>query len=291
MNRIPLLLSAAVLASCGSRPPAPLPVGAEVTIHGRKLRAAHAIKDPDRRFAADRLASLGPEEALLLSWNRSRFLHLFATRAPGSTFDVAFLGESGKVLGLQPLSGDSDVGVTSQEEATRALVLPPGWASRHLLRKGDEVGLSQAVVSTRVEPMPIVRVDGHVVHVETSHLSDQRQRGLMHRPRMSADDGMLFIYSEPSERRFWMGHTLIPLDIAYFDSGGALLNVCRMQTYPDPSTDTEPKAPSAGPTQFVLEVNWGWFDQRKLIDAEGLPLKRVLLELPDAVKTLAREAE
>ena len=181
----------------------------------------------------------------------------------------------------------SELGVTSKIEARHALLLASQVPS-----VGDTVLFSDAIAARKPDPMPAIKVGGHVVHVETSHTLDQRQRGLMHRPRLSKDDGMLFLYPHEDERSFWMKNTLIALDIAYFDARGNLVNVWRMKPAADPARDGgDLKAPSAAPARFVLEVNYGWFDARGLIDAEGKPTRPVLLEAPDSVRRLADQAE
>ncbi len=41
-------------------------------------------------------------------------------------------------------------------------------------------------------------------------------------------DGMLFVFEEDRAGGFWMKNTLIPLDIAFFDGGGELVEVMSM---------------------------------------------------------------
>jgi uncharacterized membrane protein (UPF0127 family) len=51
-------------------------------------------------------------------------------------------------------------------------------------------------------------------------------------------DGMLFMFPSDSDGGFWMKDTLIPLDIAFFDADGTLVNLLTMEpcaTAPCPS--------------------------------------------------------
>lgn len=248
-------------AGCnGSKPPplAPPPptTGATISV---------AVSDPLRRSPATNRLSM---------WDRDRYLH-FHTAA----IDVAFLDASGRVVETGRIH--QEAGITSKTEVRHAL-----------FQSGHKVGDQVLLPEVKIDPMPAIKVGGHVVHVETSHTLDQRQRGLMHRPRLSKDDGMLFLYPHEDERSFWMKNTLIALDIAYFDAKGNLVNVWRMKPAADPARDGgDLKAPSAAPARFVLEVNYGWFDARGLIDAEGKPTRPVLLEAPDSVRRLADQAE
>lgn len=142
-------------------------------------------------------------------------------------------------------------------------------------------------------PLTIRSASGtHRFTVEIARTDEQQQHGMMFRTSLAPDRGMLFPYDPPQSVGFWMKNTLIPLDIAHFDGDGRLLNVCRMKPADDPAVGgADLKAPSIKPARFVLEVNYGWFDARGLIDAEGKPTKPVLLEAPDAVRRLADQAE
>jgi hypothetical protein len=96
---------------------------------------------------------------------------------------------------------------------------------------------------------------------------------------------MLFAYDHVGMRRFWMGNTLIPLDIAFFAADGTLLNVNATPMYPDPRHPPADYATSdsAGPARFVLEMNLGWFKKKGLVDAEGKPTPGIRAEFPPQV--------
>jgi hypothetical protein len=276
--RLVLIALLTVAAACNGtprRPPTPPPVNV-VTFPGHKVAVNHFVKDPNRRYP--------PGPSSLCSWDRDRYLHFFSTDIPAGC-EVAFLDAAGNVVEVAPLPARNEEGVTSKFEVRHALILDAGSIS-----VADTVSFPPAVKAARFDPMPVVKIAGAAVHVETAHTLAERLRGLMHRPRLSANDGMLFLYPAESERSFYMKNTLISLDIAYFNAKGELLNVRRMKAPKDPAQGAEDKAPSAGPAQFVLEVNYGWFDARELIDEEGLPKKPVAMEIPAQVRALCREA-
>ena len=293
MKRLAIVLMLAVAAGCNgptpgspppsARPPAPPPTGGTtVTLKRSTVTVAHLARDPERRYPR------GPGS--LCSWNRDRILHFFSTDTP-KPCDVVLLDAAGRVVEIASLASHSDVGITSKVEARHALFLSAGAVKEDGLAEGDVVKFSKEISDAKIEAMPVVKIDGHEVHVETSHRLTERQRGLMHRPRLSKDNGMLFLYEVPGERSFWMQNTLIPLDISYFDAEGRLLNVARMKAHEDPSKGGELKAPSAGAARYVLEVNYGWYDAHGLIDAEGKPKKPIRMELPEALRKLADLAD
>jgi len=275
--------------------PAPPTVG----IKGAIFRVIDLRYDPDRRFPVVKPEKSLPEDgAILCSWDRDRYLHFFPVHAPGG-YDVAFLDADGKILEIQALRSSSvdfleDAGVSSNVQARRAIFLAEGTATKMKLAIGDVVRIPSALASG-AEPMPVIKVDGHALHVEVMERAWQRNRGLMHRPTMSKDEGMLFMYPQPMSNpflSFYMRNTLMSLDIAYFDDQGKLLNVRPTQRAKNPAVDgANIQAPAIGPAQFVLEVPIGWFQERGLIDADGKPVKPVTMELTADLLRRARQAE
>jgi hypothetical protein len=268
-----------------------------VGIKGTIFKVLDLRRDPDRRFPVVNPQRALPEDgAILCSWDRDRFLHFYPFQTPGG-YDVAFLDPDGKVLEIKPLrvtSGDfyEEPGITSGVEARKAIFLPEGTATKLKLAPGDQVRLSSALAAPG-EPMPMIRVGGHPLHVEVCDRKLLRGRGLMHRPRMSKDEGMLFMYPvAEAGLSYYMRNTLISLDIAYFDDKGALVNVRPTERAKNPAAEGAGiLAPADGPAQFVLEVSFGWFQERGLTDAEGKPLKPVLMEISDDLRRRARESE
>jgi uncharacterized membrane protein (UPF0127 family) len=78
-------------------------------------------------------------------------------------------------------------------------------------------------------------------------------RGLMYRPQMPANSGMLFIFPGEEVRSFWMKNTYISLDILFVDSNKEIVTI-QANTQP---LSTEP-VPSYKPAKYVIEVNAGF---------------------------------
>ncbi|MHB8404971.1 MAG: DUF192 domain-containing protein [Gammaproteobacteria bacterium] len=96
---------------------------------------------------------------------------------------------------------------------------------------------------------------GHSFSVEIAATDAARERGLMYRTHLAADNGMLFVYSNAQLRYFWMKHTLIPLDILFFDARRRLINVSA--DTPPCKMNPCPSYPSAAPAKYVLELKAG----------------------------------
>lgn len=98
----------------------------------------------------------------------------------------------------------------------------------------------------------------HLIRAEVADDDLERQIGLMHRPSMGANDGMVFVFERPEVQCFWMRNTLIPLSAAFIDDSGTIVNI------EDMKPQTEDSHCSKKPVRFVLEMNKGWFEKRGL---------------------------
>jgi uncharacterized membrane protein (UPF0127 family) len=94
------------------------------------------------------------------------------------------------------------------------------------------------------------------VDAELATTLDTRTRGLMERPSLPADQGMLFIFEMAQPLNFWMFNTLIPLDIIFADAERRITSVYAAVPPCRPPSRC-PTYSSHGPAQFVLELNAG----------------------------------
>ncbi|MDO8431491.1 MAG: DUF192 domain-containing protein [Candidatus Binatus sp.] len=102
----------------------------------------------------------------------------------------------------------------------------------------------------------IIAPDGRTratVRVEVADTNSKREIGLMYRKSMDADAGMIFIFKSPSNLRFWMHNTELPLDMIFAD---ASLRVVGIVANAQPFSETLLGVESD--SQYVLEVNAGF---------------------------------
>jgi len=113
-------------------------------------------------------------------------------------------------------------------------------------------GLPTAHITVEEDP-PGVSLDVEIAANETD-----RDTGLMYRQTLSDSDGMLFLFPSPTTLGFWMKNTYVPLDIAFLDDLGRVMQIVHGKPL-----DTTVLRPSSAYTS-VLEVAGGWFDRHNL---------------------------
>jgi uncharacterized protein len=132
-------------------------------------------------------------------------------------------------------------------------------------RSGRWIGLlamlcaaAAAQSQDRPQTLPQVRLNAgiHNINAELASTPEQREIGLMFRPVMAANDGMLFVFERASQQCFWMKNTLIPLSVAFVADDGSVVNIEAMKP------QTLDSHCSTQPVRFVLEMNDGWFAKR-----------------------------
>jgi uncharacterized membrane protein (UPF0127 family) len=96
----------------------------------------------------------------------------------------------------------------------------------------------------------------HIVQAQVASTPEQRTIGLMFRPEMPVNEGMLFVFERPAGQCFWMKNTLIPLTAAFIADDGTIVNLADMQP------QTLDSHCSTAPVRYVLEMNQGWFAKR-----------------------------
>ena len=106
-----------------------------------------------------------------------------------------------------------------------------------------------------LEQAALTVMSGAKVHrftVEVARTAEDQATGLMNRPALAPDRGMVFPFATPRNASFWMKNTLIPLDIIFVRTDGSIANIAA-NTVP---LSLEP-VPSEGIVGSVLELPGG----------------------------------
>lgn len=101
-------------------------------------------------------------------------------------------------------------------------------------------------------PTVQMRLGGKTFTLEVAATMGDRMHGLMRRDSMPVDQGMIFVFDEPQQLRFYMKNTRIPLDIIFVDETGKVDSIKQMRPY------DETTVPSDGNhAKWAIELNQG----------------------------------
>ena len=104
------------------------------------------------------------------------------------------------------------------------------------------------------EKLVIVIRDGarHAFSVEMALDPEQQRVGLMFRPSVKPDEGMLFDWGAPRESTMWMRNTIASLDMVFIEADGRINHIAE-RTVPMSLSTIE----SRGPVRATLELAAG----------------------------------
>ena len=101
-------------------------------------------------------------------------------------------------------------------------------------------------------PLTIRSANGeHRFTVEVAATPAQQERGLMFRPSVGPDEGMIFPYDPPVIAAFWMKNTLVPLDMVFIRADGTIARIAHAVPL------TLDPVPAGEPVAAVLEIRGG----------------------------------
>jgi uncharacterized membrane protein (UPF0127 family) len=128
-------------------------------------------------------------------------------------------------------------------------------------------GTRAAAVSVADEPvrpnprLPTMQlwVGTNVLTAEIARTPGQIQTGMMFRPAIGENEGMLFVFAQPRAVAFWMKNVTVPLSCAYMDPEGRILEIHDLEPGDENSVHS-----ATGRIQYVLEASRGWFERHRV---------------------------
>lgn len=114
--------------------------------------------------------------------------------------------------------------------------------------------------SAEPSDLQVLHLNEQQISVEIAATKAQQLKGLMFRPFLPDDRGMLFVYEDNKTACMWMKNTLIPLSVAFIDASGRIVNII---------DDMKPLQRrtrcSTAEVLYALETNQGWFQTRNIV--------------------------
>ncbi len=106
--------------------------------------------------------------------------------------------------------------------------------------------------------------DGTEINAQLRLTPEEQATGMMFRPSLPKNEGMLFIHATEERRGYWMFQCEIPLDIIWLDRNRQIVEISKDTP---PCRESAENCPSFGgnsPSKFVLELNAGMADTHGL---------------------------
>lgn len=119
--------------------------------------------------------------------------------------------------------------------------------------------------SVCAEPISIIQINHQQIQVKLARTEQELRTGLMGQQSLLENQGMLFIFKPHSIVKFWMYHTLIPLDMIFITDG----KISKIIQNAPPCRSENPKECAQYPepgiiADEVLEVKAGYVKQHKI---------------------------
>lgn len=107
-----------------------------------------------------------------------------------------------------------------------------------------------------------VQINGKNIKAEIADNQSKRNKGLGGRDSLAADEGMLFVYPDPSKYPFWMKGLKFPLDFIWIKDD-KVVDIIKNAPPPEAGAKDEdlPLYLPKEPVNKILEINAGMVDK------------------------------
>jgi len=119
----------------------------------------------------------------------------------------------------------------------------------------------------------VVEAGGERINVEIAASAEARKRGFMRRAAPGKLEGMLFVFTDEAERRFWNHDVSFSVDIAFLDSSGRVVSTAKMEPLDDTIVS------SRAPARFALEMRSGAFARLGISRDSFVKIPREIAEI------------
>ncbi len=118
-------------------------------------------------------------------------------------------------------------------------------------------------VSAAPAAAPLTLPSGKVLQVEVMISDEDRAMGLMFRPSLAPDRGMLFLFDRPDFHGIWMKNCKFPIDIVWLDEEKKVVDV--KEGAPPCKADPCPVYQPMRRASWVIEMTSGQARREKVV--------------------------
>jgi len=123
--------------------------------------------------------------------------------------------------------------------------------------------LAAAAAPAAPRRIPLELPSGKVLSVEVMVDDVDRQMGLMFRPSLPEDQGMLFVFDDLDFHAIWMKNCRFPIDIVWLDEAHRVVHVA--EAVPPCKADPCPVYQPLRRAAYVVELNSGQARREKVL--------------------------
>ena len=114
------------------------------------------------------------------------------------------------------------------------------------------------------------KINNLLSNIEVASNPNDRRKGLMFRKSLPEDHGMFFVWEYRKRQCMWMRNTYIPLNVAYIDSKGKILEIYEMLPLSEDSICSKKRV------KYALEVNLDWFKRNNVQVGDQIDITEIL---------------
>ena len=115
-----------------------------------------------------------------------------------------------------------------------------------------------------------IKINDLLTNIEVASNPNDRRKGLMYRKSLSEDHGMFFVWEYRKRQCMWMRNTYIPLNVAYIDTKGKILEIYEMLPLSEDSICSKKRV------KYALEVNLDWFKRNNVQVGDQIDITEIL---------------
>ncbi len=144
--------------------------------------------------------------------------------------------------------------------------------------------LLQSLISAEAQEgfVKFIRKPNVKVFLEVAATEQEKEKGLMNRPNLAENRGMVFVFRPAKQVTFWMKETLISLDMIFINKG-KIVKIAK-NTVPNQTTTLYP---SDALVSEVVEVNGG-FSDKYMIKVGDRVIFKDIPQIDYSVSTMAK---